>query len=101
MGGGGGDRALAAVLYYGLLRGDGRSEISYGFFRRQLDEKNIESVNIMGSKVYGEFKEAPLDPDGEDQPGRQLPAAEKEVRDHPAADGPADPTLDQELLRDV
>ena len=46
------------ALYWWQGRND-RSEISYGFFRHQLeDDKNIASVNIEGAKVYGEFKEA-------------------------------------------
>jgi cell division protease FtsH len=45
---------------------DSRSEIDYGFFRRQLEvDKNIKSVNIEGMKVYGTFIKAPNDPNGE------------------------------------
>lgn len=53
------------ALYWWQGRND-RSEISYGFFRHQLeDEKNVVRVNVEGAKLYGEFKEAPIDPDAE------------------------------------
>ncbi len=56
---------LAGVLYL-FSNHSTRSEISYGFFRYQLEnDKNIKSVTIQGSKVYGEFKKAPVDPNAE------------------------------------
>jgi cell division protease FtsH len=58
--------ALVALFIYHSQSGSGRSEIDYGFFRQQLEkDKNIASVNIEGSKVYGEFKKAPVDPNAE------------------------------------
>ena len=76
------------ALYWWQGRND-RSEISYGFFRHQLeDEKNVVRVNVEGAKLYGEFKEAPIDPDAEKDSERQLPEAKEEVRHDRAADGP-------------
>jgi cell division protease FtsH len=40
------------------------SEISYGFFRNQLDAGNIVTVDIQGQRVIGEFKDPPDDPSG-------------------------------------
>jgi len=58
--------AIVAIFIYHSQTGNSRSEIDYGFFRRQLEnDKNIASVNIEGAKVYGEFEKAPLDPNGE------------------------------------
>jgi len=55
--------AIVAIFIYHSQSGNSRSEIEYGFFRRQLEkDKNIASVNIEGAKVYGEFKKAPVDP---------------------------------------
>jgi cell division protease FtsH len=54
--------AVAALIYFSFFGGNGRSEISYGFFRRQLELQNIQSATVQRSIVYGEFKEAPLDP---------------------------------------
>ena len=48
--------ALAVVLYFSLFRGDGRSDISYGFFIHELKAKNIQSVEVIGSTVNGEFR---------------------------------------------
>jgi len=52
--------AVIAVVYYTSDRTK-RSEITYGTFRSQLDEKNIAKVDIQGSKVIGEFTTAPKD----------------------------------------
>jgi cell division protease FtsH len=69
--------AVAVLLYYSNYR-SGRSEISYGMFRRQLEvDKNIEKVTIEGSKVYGEFKQAPVDPDAKKSTDGSFPKFEK------------------------
>ena len=59
--------AAAVVLFYiyHTQTANSPSEIDYGFFRQQLDKaKNIASVNVEGTKVYGEFKTAAVDPNG-------------------------------------
>ena len=53
---------VLAFLYYSGNSGT-RSKIAYGTFRHELEQKNIESVNVEESRVYGEFKTPPLDPD--------------------------------------
>jgi cell division protease FtsH len=56
---------VALVAFFSRDK-DSRSEIDYGFFRRQLEvDKNIKSVNIEGMKAYGTFIKAPNDPNGE------------------------------------
>ena len=49
---------VIAVLFYNSDRGK-LSEITYGTFRHQLDQNNIEKIDIQGSKVLGEFKSPP------------------------------------------
>ena len=47
---------VGLVIYYSR-ESNSPSDIDYGFFRRQLDtDKNIDSVNIEGMKLYGKFK---------------------------------------------
>ena len=43
---------------------DRTAEISYGFFRQQLDKGNIASGDLQGLKLTGEFTDPPLDPTG-------------------------------------
>ncbi len=63
---------VLAYVYYSNGHG-AQSEISYGLFRRQLDiEKNVESVNVQGAKVYGVFKKAPLDPETKQPLGKKF-----------------------------
>jgi cell division protease FtsH len=50
--------AVMAVLYYSSDHTK-RSEITYGVFRIQLDNKNIAKLKIQGSTAYGEFKTPP------------------------------------------
>ncbi len=88
---------LAIVLYYGLIRGDGRSDISYGFFHRQLEENNIQSVNIIGPTVYGEFEKAPLDPDAKTSDDGTYPRLKKEFTTILPQIALHDPGLDREL----
>ncbi len=55
---------LVVVFIYYHKSQNNRSEITYGFFRRQLeDDKNVAGVEVQGAKVFGEFKVAPIDPD--------------------------------------
>jgi hypothetical protein len=54
--------ALVAVLMvFGPLF-DRTQEISYGFFRKELDKKNIATLDLQERKVVGEFIEPPQDP---------------------------------------
>ncbi len=43
---------------------DRTPEISYGFFRQQLENENIASIDLQGLKITGEFNDPPLDPTG-------------------------------------
>ncbi|MDO4576072.1 MAG: ATP-dependent zinc metalloprotease FtsH [Planctomycetia bacterium] len=65
-------RILAVVLAVGLilwylassLMSEESAEINFGFFRQQLEQKNIESVAIQnGTRITGEFKNPPLEPE--------------------------------------
>ena len=51
---------LLAVVAYLLLFSDGtkRSEVSYDFFRRELQADNVVEVEIADGVVYGKFKTA-------------------------------------------
>ena len=50
---------------------DRSPEISYGFFRQQLDAGNIASIDLQNLKISGEFVNPPLDPSKADQTDRQ------------------------------
>jgi cell division protease FtsH len=77
----------------------GRSEISYGMFRHQLEvDKNVEKVDIEGLKVYGEFKEPPADPDAEHNPNGKLNKKFVATVPMPAM---ADSQLDKAILNNV
>ena len=41
-----------------------QSEINYGMFYEQLERNNVAKVEVHGAKVYGEFREPPMDPAG-------------------------------------
>ncbi len=43
---------------------DHTPEITYGFFHQQLEADNIETLDLQGMKVTGEFKDPPVDPTG-------------------------------------
>jgi cell division protease FtsH len=43
---------------------DHTPEISYGFFRQQLEKGNVANIDLQGLKATGEFKEPPPDPAG-------------------------------------
>ena len=56
---------LAAIfLVVFFSHGDKRSEIPYGFFRRQLQAGNVAKAELQGAKLLGEFKDPPLDMSG-------------------------------------
>ena len=57
---------VAAIVVILIVIADGqtkRSEISWGFFRDQLDEGNIAEAKSQGMKITGKFKTPPMDPD--------------------------------------
>ena len=56
--------AIALFLWVTGGRGD-RSEITWGFFRQQVQANNIEKIDVQGASIRGEFKEAPPDPDAD------------------------------------
>jgi len=41
-----------------------QSEISYGMFHAELERNNVARVEVRGAKIYGEFREPPVDPNG-------------------------------------
>lgn len=89
---------LAAVFY--TEKRNGRSEISYGFFRRQLEEdKNIIRVEVQGSKVYGEFNKPPVDPEAKQNPDGSYPLLKKKFVTVLPQMALADPELDR-ILRE-
>ena len=53
---------LVMVLFYVSRAATPRTEISYNFFREQLDQDNILEVEIDGQEVRGKFREPPLEP---------------------------------------
>lgn len=75
--------ALVLVLFYVSQNATQRSEISYNFFREQLQQNNIQEVEIDGQKVQGEFREPPLEPADSGTTG--------EAKSENAADGKAEP----------
>ena len=90
--------AMVLVLLYYSSNHGARSEIGYGMFRRQLDvDKNIESVNIEGAKVYGEFKEAPVDLGAKQRADGSFPYLEKRFVTTLPPMALSDPNLDREL----
>ncbi len=73
---------------------DHAPEISYGFFRQQLDKGNIANADLQGWKLTGEFKpdsngEFPLDPTGKtDRKGEPLRLDKKFATTVPVLDDP-------------
>jgi cell division protease FtsH len=55
--------AVVLLMFFNPMA-DSSKEISYGFFRQQLNAKNITSLDVQGMKITGEFNEPPLDPTG-------------------------------------
>ncbi len=56
--------AVVAIFIFFSWGRDSQSEISYGYFRSQLEvDRNIASAEVQGDMLYGEFKVPPLDPD--------------------------------------
>ena len=74
---------------------DHTPEISYGFFRQQLDKKNIDNIDLQGLKITGEFKDPPIDPDKKDRSGEPVKLEKKFSTTLPAIVGP---NLDDQIL---
>ena len=75
---------VLAILYLSR-EGGGRSEISYDFFRRQLNQNNIAEVEFSDRVLLGKFTKAP-----------PAPPAEAEGADSSASKGAPEP-LHQEF----
>lgn len=90
---------VLAVFGYELWQShETRSEISYGFFRRELeDRKNVANVTVEGDKLIGEFKTAPLDPDGKKDAKGEYPRLSKKFIAILPPMAMADPALDRVL----
>jgi cell division protease FtsH len=68
---------VAMFIYYSK-ENSGVSEIDYGFFRKQLEvDKNIESVNIEGMRVFGTFVTPPNAPNGQRDAAGNYPRLNK------------------------
>jgi len=60
---------MMVVLFFFVANDRGRrSEISYDFFRQQLNEGNVARVELSGLEVYGRFKKPPPDPKAKRDP---------------------------------
>lgn len=89
---------MVLVLLYYSTNPSGRSEISYGMFRQQLDvDNNIKTINVEGTKVYGEFKTAPVDPDAKQRSDGTYPKFEKNFVTTLPPMAMSDPSLDRQL----
>ena len=55
--------AVVLLMFFNPMA-DRTPEIGYGFFRQQLNAKNIVSLDVQGMKITGEFVNPPLDPTG-------------------------------------
>ncbi|MEN6449262.1 MAG: ATP-dependent zinc metalloprotease FtsH [Thermoguttaceae bacterium] len=81
---------LAILVGQQLFGAKGRSAISYGFFRHELTAKNVERVDVVRSTVYGEFKNAPLDPKSQERLNKKFVTVLPQMAMH-------DPGLDETL----
>jgi cell division protease FtsH len=53
---------LLLVFLASLWFAEDRTEIQFTFFHRQLQDRNIKSLEIRGQRAYGEFVDPPLAP---------------------------------------
>ncbi len=90
---------LALVMLFLWFSGNrsNRSQITYGLFRRELQEKNIARIDVQGAKVTGEFMVPPEDSNGEKGPDGNLPKLQKKFTTHLPM-YLVDHQLDEELL---
>ncbi len=54
--------SIVAVVLYNFQKGESTSEISYGFFRQQLEANNVAKFDLENLKGTGEFVKPPDDP---------------------------------------
>ena len=87
---------VLAIVYYSN-KASNRSEISYGMFRSQLDKNNIERVDIQESRVIGEFKKPPPDPEAKPEAGAPAPLLKPQFETSLPPMARSDPALDQFL----
>jgi len=67
------------LLFLWLNRGEGsRSEVGYGLFYSELDKGNIAEAHIQAMKLFGKFKEPPVNPDGKKDKEGNLPRFKEE-----------------------
>lgn len=92
---------VAGLLFLWFSSGNGsRSEITYGMFRDELEKyKNVKSVDIQGSMVYGEFEKPPVVPDAKQQADGNYPLLKKKFVTTLPPMALSDPSLDR-LLRE-
>jgi len=89
---------LLLVFFYYSGSQNGRSEITYGMFRNQLEnDKNVVRVDIEGAKLYGEFNVAPIDPDAKPGADGSSPRLHKKFVTILPPMALSDPTLDRSL----
>jgi cell division protease FtsH len=93
--------AAAVILCCHFGRRESPSQISYGFFRRQVEEKNVTGINVEGSNVSGEFKTPPVDPAAEPDAEGKYPLLNKKFVTVLPPMALSDPSLDQTLLKQL
>ena len=68
---------------------DRTPQISYGFFRQQLEKGNIANIDLQGLKATGEFNDPPVDPMGKtDRQGEPIKLDKKFETTLPVLDDP-------------
>ena len=58
---------LCIIFLLSKVTGGARSDITYGFFRAQLDADNVAKASMKGMKIYGDFKDIPSLPQSLDK----------------------------------
>jgi len=71
---------VGLVLFLTLISNSAsrRAEITYSFFRQQLEEDNVAEVEYVGQRILGKFKEAPTDPKGKPNEEGERPKLREE-----------------------
>jgi cell division protease FtsH len=91
---------VIAILYVNSTR-DERSTISYGVFRQQLEEGNIERVTAQGNVIRGEFADPPPDPEATPGDDGRRPKLHKKFRTTLPMGNVLESPLDQKLLGEL